>query len=90
MNFEEVKRDFERLETIRGCNTWTWVYESFRELLENPTKKLRKNIYHSLIHQWFSESGRFVTYEYDNTDEVLPDWALDIAEKYGIEISYME
>ena len=85
MKLTEVRADFERLETIRECNDWAWVEEDFRLLLEDPTAKRRKFLYGSLIRQWFSESGESSSYEFNNLNEVLPEWALKIADKHGID-----
>lgn len=75
-----VRKHFEQLETIRECYEWGWVEESFRDLIENPSKPKAADIYERLIGQWFSE------HQHDHRSEILPVWAKAIASQHGISI----
>lgn len=83
----DIRADFERLETLRECREWAWVEEHFRQILEDGSAKPRIAIYESLINQWFSESRKQRKWGTDNGAEILPQWALAIAEKYGVTVA---
>lgn len=75
-----VREHFEQLETIRECYEWGWVEESFRDLIENPSKATAADIYERLIEQWFKEN------EEHHSHTPLKGWAKAIASQHGISI----